>query len=129
MKEYDKEIITEVMDMAMRGGIGYWACLDNDCESWEKWKRRADFTFGGESGDVVTDCLRILHIGGELEFFDAEDSGTRFEPLTMEKLVKGIESYEDLYGSIKREIDEGAFDSACADVVIQFALFGELVYG
>lgn len=129
MKKYDSEIIEEVLTSAMYGGIGYWACLDNDCESWDRWKRRADFIHGEDSGDIVTECIRILYAGGELEFFDTEDSGTRFDPLTLDKLIKGIESWEDLHGSIRKAIDDGAFDSYEADTIVQFALFGELVYG
>ena len=110
-----EEDITDIIVTALEGGIGYWACLDNTGNEFENAPK-------DEPVSIIT--ARILLNNGSVFFEDVVDEGERYE-LTLEHLLNGIEKYAN---------DEGGFDmdmidSDAADVIVQYAIFCELVYG
>ena len=142
----------DILCAALEGGIGYWACLDNCTEAWrraraelreelkdepDEWKREPCY-------DQI--AVRVLQNGDPVLFSDAEEEGETPEELewrlTAPALVAAAKRYQEertaelrkrngplaLY-DLAAELDGGDFDADDADVVMQYALFGELVYG
>lgn len=112
-----EEDIDDIMVSALEGGINYWCC---EAEVVEE-RRVADW--GHEQ----------IARGGELILHDAE-SDDKWE-LNLEKFLNGIKlwikngyAYES--GAIKDgHIDCFQIDAIQADNIVQFALFGEIVFG
>jgi hypothetical protein len=114
--------IRDIVIIALEGGIGYWACLDDT----------------GASGDepVSEQAADVLLTGGSLTFTDAEsdpeDPSTESWILTLDKLLNGIKLYfeDGCHVSVEdNAIDTCDVDANDADCMVQFALFGEVVYG
>lgn len=114
--------IQDIVIIALEGGIGYWACLDDT----------------DASGDKTTSewAADVLLTGGSLTFTDAEgdpdDPDTESWTLTLDKLLNGIKLYFEDGCHVKVEdnsIDTSDIDANDADCIVQFALFGEVVYG
>ena len=109
--------IDDIMVAALEGGINYWA---GEAEVIEE-KRVADW--GHEQ----------IARGGVLVIHDIEDPDEKWE-LTLEKFLNGfklgVEDGGDQYGAVQgSEVDCCNIDAGCADAIIQFALFGEVLYG
>ena len=126
--------VEDLMVAALEGGIGYWACLDNSS---------ATFWEAPDDEPVAITATKILLGGGGLTFLDEEerqmDKGKRgFKPakeyvLTLKKLMSGIEKYlntQDGFDKITYgSLDLAYVDADAADIIIQLALFGEVMFG
>lgn len=111
-KTFTKEDIIDLIDMAIQGGIGYWACLDNRGEEWDVKKPYSEITFD------------LLNSGEEVTFWDAEEDYDTPWKLTMKKLLKGIEfAIADGWSGELHEADANT-----ADNIFQYALFNEIVF-
>ena len=100
--------------------IGYWACIDNDTDTWDKTSDSLpeDHTFE----DVF---FEILNRGQSVNLIDVEDSDEIWE-LTFNKLLNGIKlTIENGYWNGKMD----DIDGMVGDIVFQYALFNEIVYG
>lgn len=70
--------------------------------------------------------------GGEIWFYDIEDES--YYGLTLENFMKGLKMYLADNNSVINDneteamIDVGATDGVAADVIIQYALFDDIVY-
>lgn len=109
-----EEDIDDIMVGALEGGINYWCC---EAEVIEE-KRVADW--GHEQ--IARGGILILH--------DAE-SDDKWE-LTLEKFLAGVKQYIENGGAAcvtDESIDTCDIDGAAADCIVQYALFGELVFG
>lgn len=106
--------IDDLMCTALEGGINYW-CRE----------AKVVGEFLGEYGSEQ------ISRGGSLLLRDAE-TDERWE-LTLEKFLKGIELYIKENGRVMVEdfklMDYGELDAGDADCIVQYALFGTLVYG
>lgn len=108
--------IDDIMVSALEGGINYW------CREAEVVEEKRCAEWGHE---------QITHDGG-LILHDAE-SNDKWE-LTREKFLEGfklwLENGGDKYGAVSNgEVDCGEIDAECADSIIQYAIFGEVIYG
>ena len=108
--------IDDIMVGALEGGINYWADSADVIEE----KRVADW--GHEQ----------IARGGVLMIHDFEDDVTH--ELTLEKFLTGFKlwfenGYDNCGAVSANEVDCGMIDASDADCIIQFALFGEVVYG
>lgn len=106
------ETLENIVVTALEGGIGYWAVLDNTTKIWDKY----DYC------DLPCSqaAFELLYNGESLRFYDTEDE-TEVWRLTWNKLIKGVE----LFGGVKEE----DIDATVADQIIQYALFGKIVFG
>lgn len=106
------ETLENIVVTALEGGIGYWAVLDNTTKTWDKY----DYC------DLPCSqaAFELLYNGESLKFYDTEDE-TEVWHLTWTKLIKGVE----LFGGVKEE----DIDATVADQIIQYALFGKIVFG
>lgn len=115
--------IRDIVIIALEGGIGYWACLDD--------------TSATHDGTPISEqAADVLLTGGGLTFTDAEgdpdDPDTESWTLTLSKLLNGVKLYFEDGCHVEVEnnaIDTGDIDANDADCIVQFALFGEVVYG
>lgn len=115
-----EEDIDDIMVSALEGGITYW------CREAEVIGERLGEGWGHEQ----------IARGGILRLYDAEDGG--YYDLNREKFLSGLKKYLEhpLYdGMILRgihedrmELDCGMIDAPAADQIIQYALFGEIMY-
>ena len=110
------EDIDDIMCAALEDGICYWC---NEA-----------IVVGDYLGEWAHEQISR---GGKLQLVDAED-GTVYE-LTREKLLYGIqlaraqEYYKDYEWWDGEHLDTCNVDSAVADVIVQLALFDEIVFG
>ena len=110
------EDIDDIMVTALEGGINYW------CDKAT--------VIGAPLGEFASE--QISH-GGTLKLHDMEDNKNYL--LTIDMLLKGIKmAIEDCYFSEYdwhngKELDTCNVDANVADVIIQLAIFGDVVYG
>ena len=107
-----KEDIDDIMCSALEGGICYWASKAKVVEE----KRCGDW--GHEQ----------IARGGALILHDAESSD-KWE-LNLEKFLNGVKLWLQ-YGALQCDgtLDTGEIDADMADMIIQYAIFGEVVFG
>jgi hypothetical protein len=126
MKEYKVKIerqitvtqedIDDIMCSALEGGINYWC-------------RKAEVV-GDYLGEYASEQISR---GGLLKLYDSEEDEVYV--LTLEKLLKGIKQaieencYAEYEWALGDGIDTCQVDADVADCIIQFGLFGEVVYG
>lgn len=115
--EITNEDIDDIVCTALEGGITYWC---NKCN-----------VVGDYRGEWAHE--QISH-GGKLILFDDESGDTHV--LTKDKLIFGIERFiEDYSGKPYMDIincgkiDTCQVDAVIADIIVQIAIFGEVVYG
>lgn len=116
------EDIEDIVVTALEGGIGYWACLDNRTER---------FAAAPDDEPVSITTTKILLEGGGVTLIDEEDDMKEYV-LTLDKLLSGLEKYLD--GSDCKALENGSLDcgyidSVAADGIVQYAVFGEWIYG
>ena len=105
--------IDDIMVAALEGGICYWC-------------RKAEVV-GEYLGECASDQISR---GGALILYDA-DSAQTWE-LTLEKFLNGVKLYFEQGCHVQVEdnaIDAGDIDSNDADCIVQFAVFGEVIFG
>lgn len=108
-----RQDIDDIMATALEGGINHWC-------------RKAEVV-GGYLGEYASDQISR---GGPLILHDAESSD-KWE-LTLEKLLDGIKLYleEGCHVHVEdNRIDACDIDADGADCIVQFAIFGEVVFG
>lgn len=104
--------IDDIICTAFEGGINYWCC----------------------EAEVVGDYLgeyasEQISRGGKIILHDSEEDETYM--LTIDNFLFGLSKYLETNSSIiyKREIDTCQVDADVADAIIQYAIFGEIIYG
>lgn len=115
-----EEDIDDIMASALEGGVVYWADT-----------AKVDGDYLGEYASEQ------ISRGGKLKFhlIEAFENDKRWYVLDRDKFLKGfamwIEACNDQYGVIDNigSVDCGNIDGCCADEIVQYALFGELVFG
>lgn len=101
--------------------IGYWSCIDNDTEAWYEARKEVagvDYTFE----DIF---FHILKSGKTVKLVDVEDDEEVWE-LTLAKLLRGIQMAMD-NGDWDGDVDE--LDGSIGDIIFQYALFDDIVFG
>ena len=105
--------IDDIMVTALGGGINYWC-------------REAEVV-GKYLGEYASDQISR---GGSLILHDSE-SNDKWE-LTLEKFLNGVKLYFEDGCHVQVEdncIDTFDIDAGDADCIVQFALFGKVVFG
>lgn len=114
--ELTQQDIDDIMVAALEGGINYW-CDEAAVEGGEYLGKYA-------SDQISRSGTLLLH--------DTDEDAYR--KLDLEKFLKGfklwLENGGDQYGAVQgHEVDCCNIDAGCADEIVQYALFGEVVYG
>ena len=100
--------------------IGYWGCIDNTTEDWQRVSASlpSDSTFE----DVM---FTLMKNGYSVDIEDAEGYDGLWH-LTLANLLKGIKLTIE-HGFWNGKIDD--IDGEVGDIIFQYALFDEIVYG
>lgn len=109
----DNECIDDIMATALEGGITYW------CNNAE--------VVGEYLGEYASEQISR---GGVLKLHDSEEDKT-YE-LTLDKFLDGLAkviSERGLDVLYEGKVDASSIDAEDADAIIQYAIFGEVVYG
>ena len=104
--------IDDIICTAFEGGINYW-CY------------KAEVVGGKYLGEFASDQISR---GGKLRLYIGEpfdDENSETYTFDLSDLLKGLEKYIEDVGHF--DIDE--CDAEVADMIIQYTVFGELVYG
>lgn len=107
--------IDSIMSSALEGGIGYWAVLDNSTP---------DFEAKPDNRYTTEWATQLLLDGKTIEFYDNEDEDERWT-LDLDKVIKGFaQNYEERPHD--NSLENG--DATTADCIIQYALFGDVMF-
>ena len=112
--ELSDEDINDLMVAALEGGINYWC--------------------GGATAKLVPEGVEYEYLsdliskGGVIEMTDAEDEEEKWD-LNLSKFMNGVKMVCEArgFGSGEELIDN--HDAEVADLLIQYALFEEIVFG
>lgn len=110
--------IDGIISTAIDGGIGYWARTYRKLMDWDVKPPNM----------CVSEYLTIRLLNGKSVYFlDAElDETTKIWELTLDMLVNGYaQNYKERPWD--NDIEQG--DATTCDCIIQYALFGEVVFG
>lgn len=108
--------VDDIMVAALEGGISYWC--------------RAAEVVGDYLGEYASEQISR---GGKLKLHEVDDDAV-YE-LDIEKFIQGfklwIENGDDEYGAVKADgsVDVYKIDAEMADMIIQYAIFDEVVFG
>ena len=130
-KTLTRDQMDDILTTAIEGGIGYWACLLNDDPAWIKAEKQQKAEGGLLYWSSV--ALRVMENGDAVKFVDAEedpdDPDLEVWKLTLDKLMQGCALFEQERGSITKMLNDGSFDAIEADCLIQYAVFGKIIFG
>ena len=126
--DFTEEDLGDIICTAFEGGIGYWGCLDNTKPEWKEKPKEMP------ASEYIT---KLLLDGGSITVFDTEleeDELTDEDiwTLNLDNLLEGIRLWIERGGSGMVDggrIDTCSIDADEADCIVQYALFGKLVFG
>lgn len=136
-----KEDVLDIICSAVNGGVGYWGTTSANDEDYSEAKKHL-VEQGADLKDVCYEEVfaQILFDGKSLEITDIENDKKYF--LSLEKLFIGLrkaieEGYYPHYNWFVPEgdgfgewhLETSQIDSEVSDVIIQLAVFGQVVYG
>ena len=113
--------VDDIMVSALEGGINYWC--------------RSVVVEGNYLGEYASDQISR---GGQLTFWLHEplDDSMASYTLDLDKFLAGFKRWLencyancDVVDSTDGSVDCGQIDATCADEIVQYALFGDLVFG
>lgn len=120
--KFNDEVLTDIISSAIYD-VAYWAGIDNDTDEWDN--ARADLSHLAEKPTFEDLIYHILKKGEKIIVFDIEDDEEEWE-LTLDKLLNGIKlTIENKYW----DGDIDTIDGEVGDIIFQYALFNEIVYG
>ena len=100
--------------------ISYWGGVDNDANEW--WDARSEMPKGSTFEDLM---YHILKKGERIIIFDVEDEEETWH-LTLDGLLNGIKlAIQNGYW----DGDIDTIDGEVGDIIFQYALFNEIVFG
>lgn len=106
------------------GGFDYWGELCSDEKDYEAARQRLAEREKADMKPCYEDVLaEILESGGKLTVYDREDD--KDHELTLEKLLNGWKKYAEDHNA--DDFDE--YDGISADCIMQYAIFGDVIYG
>lgn len=106
------------------GGFDYWAMISAEDDAYEAASRRLTKRLKNKHEMICYEDIlaNILENGGELTITDREDD--KEFTLNMAMLLKGYKLYVENGG----DMDSDNTDAISADMILQYAIFGEQIY-
>lgn len=121
--------VKDILTTAIEGGIGYFLCLCNDEPDWIEARKNWKAKHNNEIPCYCDVAYELMSTGKSVKFEDQEDNDKPLY-LTMGNLKKGCALFTEHTGrSIHKMLDESDFDAEDADMIIQYSLFGDVIYG
>jgi len=122
------EDAADIVHTAIEGGTNYWAECQN--YNWQEWYDADD-----KVKDLPDDYV-FVEIREDDTLVDPERFSQQWMPITKHNLEKGvimlIENMPHLIFGVSHRGDgdvEFDFDATSCDVIFQYAVFGEVIYG
>lgn len=104
--------------------VGYWGVIDNDRNEW--WEARSEVPKDTTFEELM---LHILKKGEQILVLDREEMDEEdgeFWCLTLDNLLNGIKlTIQNKYW----DGDLDTIDGEIGDIIFQYSLFGEIVFG
>jgi hypothetical protein len=122
MTKLTQEQLTDFMVTVWEGGSNYWFEL-----SEKEVEMIISSTNGGVFQSFAERLAEALWDGNSITVVDAEDPDEVLGELTLEKINKAMNMAE-CSDEVECFLDE-SYDIWTTDNIIQFAMFGEIVYG
>lgn len=117
--KYNDEDMLDIISSAVYD-IGYWGCIDNDRNEW--YEARSELPKDSTFEDLM---YHILKKGDRVLILDVEDDDEWWD-LTFDKLLNGVKlAIENKYW----DGDIDTIDGEIGDIIFQYALFNDIVYG
>ena len=117
-----EEDLSDILCSCFEGGCGYWCCVDNSTDEWNN--AREQLHANGNQRPVIENIMLYMLIHGmPLRLIDEEEDVALY--MTMDTFLTGIKM--TLENGFCDCIDE--IDAIAGDAIIQYAVFGEQVYG
>lgn len=107
-----EENIESIISTAFEGGITYWTRTPVKVEEWPDG---AEF-----ASDVVAKGVPVY-------IYNEDDE--KWEKLTLPNIINAIRWFLTTYNKDKNFFVNGEFDAGHADLIVQYAIFGDIVYG
>lgn len=106
------------------GGFDYWAMISTEDDAYEAASRRLTKRLKNKHEMICYEDIlaNILENGDELTVTDREDD--KEFTLDMAMLLKGYALYVENGG----DMDSDNMDAVDADMILQYAIFGEQIY-
>ena len=132
------EDAADIVHGAIEGGTGYWAeCRNYNWKDWyEKDEKRSTETYTAEKIKDLPDDYVFVEIREDAEQVEPERFSASWIPLTRENLEKGVIAlFENMPHLIHGVSNRGEgdvecdFDATSCDVIVQYAIFGDVIYG
>lgn len=119
--EFSDEDLIDIFSSAVYS-IGYWCRIDNTRNEWNE--ARAELP---KDCTIEDEMLHILKKGQSIQLDDVEGDGVEdYWSLTLENLLKGIKLTIENRHWNGNQYD---IDGEIADLIFQYALFDEIVFG
>jgi hypothetical protein len=116
--KFDDDAMIDIISSATYD-ISYWGGVNNNTAAWDNARNELP------DGTFEDRMYHILKSGHAVEMFDVEDMDEAWT-LTLDKLLNGIKlTIENGYWNGK--IDD--IDGEVGDIIFQYALFEEIVFG
>lgn len=111
--------IENIIVTSVEGGSNYWMGIDNSTSEW------ADKP---EKMPISQYIVELILAGKTVKFYDIEDEDDTENDwtLTLDKLLNGFKLNAQ---QRPEDSDLDNADATTADCIIQYAMFGEVVYG
>jgi hypothetical protein len=116
------EMVDDILTAALEGGITYWADAAKIIGDWPDGKSR----YGADPSDSDLFLSEVLTHGSDVAIHEPEED--TWHTLTLAKMKRGIRHAAKQYGKTPLALYED-HDAGVADNIVQYALFGELIYG
>ena len=119
----------DIVHCAVEGGTNYWAEVQN--YNWQEWYDEEQKNIKDLPDDYV-----FVEIREDSDLVDPERFSNTWMQLTKHNLEKGVMAMIQNMPHLIHGIDnlgnghvEMDLDATSCDVVVQYALFGEVIYG
>jgi Cft2 family RNA processing exonuclease len=121
-KTFTNQDIEDLFVTALEGGSNYWYYIKNIPKEIKYQVKQLKQPLADAIAKHVID-------GGYIQFFDVEDENELLGTVDMDKLLEAIsllkKDYPDTWNNI---LDEDC-DADCADIFLQLAVMGDIVFG
>ena len=130
MTKWKDEQLKGLLATAFEGGVNYWAWIDR--YEYAAGRTAADYepaAFTDPDADWWPEYCLVPLDDGAVVLSDVETEEVFGQRLDRSALLRGLDLTAELYPSRWARIREQNYDAEDADVAVQLALFGQLVYG
>ena len=111
--------LDDLFSQAFEGGINYWAHIQNLVEP-DEFKRDTRIHY---------DAFDMVFQGGQFSVYDLEDPTDKLGEFNNTNIVKGLKLMREKSPSHYANIISGDWDVETADVLFQYIVMGEIVFG